>query len=107
MSACPVCGDGGGFHLDDCGAAVQVPRHLLLHEKVEAARVRLTDEEIAQRRADAAARKAAEADRVARMHCCVDFECGMVLPPDREHCFCWVGKPLDLNSHCSGLGRKR
>lgn len=57
---CPVCGDPyAGFHEDDCGASVTVPRELVL-EKMEPEKVRLSDEEIAQRRAEAAARKAAK-----------------------------------------------
>ena len=58
---CPICGDPyAGFHEDDCGARVEVPRKLVLPPKPENERVRLTDEEIAQRRAEAAARKAAK-----------------------------------------------
>lgn len=55
---CPVCGDPyAGFHEDDCGVAVAVPRSLVLAKTVQE-KVRLSDEEIAQRRADAAARRA-------------------------------------------------
>ena len=55
---CPICGDPyAGFHEEDCGAAVVVPRLLVLAKTVQE-KVRLSDEEIAQRRADAAARRA-------------------------------------------------
>lgn len=40
-------------------------------------------------------------------HCCMDWECGFVMSPDRQHCMCWVGKPLDLAGHCDGKGRMR
>ncbi len=55
---CPICGDPyAGFHEEDCGAAVAVPTEIVV-VKDERERVRLTDEEIAQRRAEAATRKA-------------------------------------------------
>lgn len=55
---CPICGDPyAGFHEENCGAAVAVPKEALV-TKTAPERVRLTDEEIAQRRAEAAARKA-------------------------------------------------
>ena len=58
VADCPICGDIGGFHLDDCGSDVSVPRELLIVTE-EPVRVKLTPEEIAQLRADAAQRKAA------------------------------------------------
>lgn len=60
MNDCPICGDHHGFHHDDCGSNVQVPRHLVLPAKEETGRVKLTDEEIAQRRAESAERKLAK-----------------------------------------------
>lgn len=54
---CPVCGDGGGFHEDDCGAGIVVPGAWKPVEvKVVREKVRLTDEEIAERRRAAAER---------------------------------------------------
>ena len=59
IAPCPICHDIGGFHLDDCGSAITVPRELLV-VNAEPAKVKLSPEEIAQRRAEAAARKATE-----------------------------------------------
>lgn len=39
-------------------------------------------------------------------HCCADWECGFVTPPDRDHCKCWE-KPFTLGAPCQRQGRKR
>ncbi len=57
IADCPICGDIGGFHHDDCGASWAVPKASLLPLKEDQVRVKLTPEEIAQLRAEAAQRK--------------------------------------------------
>lgn len=55
---CPICHDPyAGFHEEDCGAGVAVPLEVLVI-KAKPVRLKLTDEEIAVLRAEAAARKA-------------------------------------------------
>lgn len=55
---CPICHDPyTGFHEEDCGASVTVPRDLVIPPKPETTRIRLTPEEIARLRAESAARR--------------------------------------------------
>lgn len=57
-NACPVCGLHNGFHDEGEHAAREVPEHVLI-TRVEPERVRLTDDEIAERREAARQRREA------------------------------------------------